>query len=50
MAKNATGVWQSFRNAWKVQDIRSKLVYTFLMLLLFRLEVLSPLPVLIMPR
>ena len=44
MAKNATGVWQSFRNAWKVQDIRSKLVYTFLMLLLFRLVGVIPAP------
>ncbi len=46
MAKNAnkTGVWQSFRNAWKVEDIRSKLVYTFLMLLLFRLVGVIPAP------
>ena len=26
---NKTGVWQSLRNAWKVQDIRKKLIYTF---------------------
>ena len=46
MAKNAnkTGVWQSFRNAWKVDDIRKKLVYTFLMLLLFRLVGVIPAP------
>ena len=47
MAKNAnkkSGVWQSFRNAWKVEDIRKKLVYTFLMLLLFRLVGVIPAP------
>ena len=47
MAKNANkkgGVWQSLRNAWKVEDIRSKLVYTFLMLLLFRLVGVIPAP------
>ena len=47
MAKNAnkkSGVWQSFRNAWKVEDIRKKLIYTFLMLLLFRLVGVIPAP------
>ena len=47
MAKNAikkSGVWTSLRNAWKVEDIRSKLVYTFLMLLLFRLVGVIPAP------
>ncbi len=47
MAKNANkkgGVWQSLRNAWKVEDIRKKLVYTFLMLLLFRLVGVIPAP------
>ena len=47
MAKNAikkSGVWTSLRNAWKVEDIRKKLVYTFLMLLLFRLVGVIPAP------
>ena len=47
MAKNAikkSGVWASLRNAWKVEDIRSKLIYTFLMLLLFRLVGVIPAP------
>ena len=32
MAKNANkkaGVWHSLRNAWKVPDIRKKILYTF---------------------
>lgn len=47
MAKNANkkvGVWQSLRNAWKVDDIRKKLIYTFLMLVLFRLVGVIPAP------
>ena len=47
MAKNATNkvsVWQSLRNAWKVKDIRSKLIYTFVMLVLFRLVSVIPAP------
>lgn len=47
MAKSANkkvGVWQSLRNAWKVPDIRKKIVYTFLMLLLFRLVGVIPAP------
>lgn len=47
MAKNANnkaGVWQSLRNAWKVEDIRKKLVYTFAMLVLFRLVGVIPAP------
>jgi len=35
--KNNPSIWDSLRNAWKVDDIRKKLIYTFLMLLLFRL-------------
>lgn len=35
--RNNPSIWESLRNAWKVDDIRSKLVYTFMMLLLFRL-------------
>ena len=37
MAKNANNkvsIWQSLHNAWKVQDIRKKLIYTFFMLIL----------------
>ncbi|MBP3647167.1 MAG: preprotein translocase subunit SecY [Clostridia bacterium] len=47
MAKNANkkaGVWQSLRNAWKVGDIRKKLVYTFGMLVIFRLVGVIPAP------
>ena len=47
MAKNANhkvGVWQSLRNAWKVEDIRKKLIYTFMMLLVFRLVGVIPAP------
>ena len=47
MAKNVSnrsGVWQSLRNAWKVQDIRKKLVYTFAMLIVFRLVGVIPAP------
>ena len=47
MAKNANkkaGVWQSLRNAWKVEDIRKKLVYTFGMLVIFRLVGVIPAP------
>ena len=41
---NKVGVWQSLRNAWKVQDIRKKLVYTFLMRVVFRLVGVIPAP------
>ncbi len=47
MAKNATNkvsVWQSLRNVWKVNDIRKKLIYTFAMLVLFRLVSVIPAP------
>ena len=46
MAKNAmkNGVWQSLRNAWKVEDIRKKLLYTFGMLIIFRLVGVIPAP------
>jgi len=47
MAKNANkkaGVWQSLRNAWKVPDIRKKILYTFGMLLVFRLVGVIPAP------
>ncbi len=35
--KNNPSIWESLQNAWKVDDIRKKLIYTFMMLLLFRL-------------
>jgi len=41
---NKVGVWASLRNAWKVQDIRKKLIYTFFMLMLFRLVGVIPAP------
>ena len=46
MAKNPNKVtmWQSLRNMWKVGDIRKKLIYTFLMLLLYRLVGVIPCP------
>ncbi|MDD3335822.1 MAG: preprotein translocase subunit SecY [Eubacteriales bacterium] len=43
-ANNKTGIWQSVRNAWKVDDIRKKLIYTFFMLILFRLVGVIPAP------
>jgi len=30
-------MWDTLRNAWKVEELRKKLIYTFLMLVLFRL-------------
>lgn len=46
MAKsgNKVGIFESLRNAWKVTDIRKKLIYTFLMLVLFRLVGVIPAP------
>lgn len=35
--RNNPSIWESLRNAWKVDDIRKKLIYTFMLLLLFRL-------------
>lgn len=37
-------MWDTLRNAWKVEDLRKKLVYTFLMLVLFRLVGVIPVP------
>ncbi len=42
--KNNPSIWESMRNAWKVEDIRKKLIYTFLMLVLFRLVGVIPAP------
>lgn len=35
-------MWETLRNAWKVEELRKKLVYTFLMLVLFRLVGVIP--------
>jgi len=42
--RNNPGIFESLRNAWKVNDIRKKLVYTFMMLVLFRLVGVIPAP------
>ena len=35
-------MWDTLRNAWKVEELRKKMIYTFLMLLLFRLVGVIP--------
>ena len=35
-------MWETLRNAWKVEELRKKMIYTFLMLLLFRLVGVIP--------
>ena len=35
---------ETLRNAWKVQDLRKKLLYTFMMLLIYRLVGVIPVP------
>lgn len=35
-------MWETLRNAWKVEELRKKLIYTFLMLVLFRLVGVIP--------
>ena len=42
--RNNPGIFESLRNAWKVDDIRKKLIYTFMMLVLFRLVGVIPAP------
>jgi preprotein translocase subunit SecY len=42
--RNNPGMMDSLRNAWKVADIRKKLIYTFMMLVLFRLVGVIPAP------
>lgn len=37
-------MWETLRNAWRVEDLRKKLLYTFLMLILFRLVGVIPAP------
>jgi len=42
--RNNPGIFESLHNAWKVDDIRKKLIYTFMMLVLFRLVGVIPAP------
>ena len=35
-------MWETLRNAWKVEELRKKLIYTFLMLVLFRMVGVIP--------
>lgn len=37
-------MWDTLRNAWKVAEIRKKLLYTFFMLLIYRLVSVIPVP------
>ncbi len=37
-------MWDTLRNAWKVADLRKKILYTFMMLLVFRLVGVIPVP------
>ena len=37
-------MWDTLRNAWKVPELRKKLLYTFMMLLLYRLVSVIPAP------
>ena len=35
---------ETLRNAWKIPDLRSKMTYTFMMLVIFRLGAAIPVP------
>ena len=37
-------MWETLRNAWKVPELRKKLLYTFFMLVIFRLVSVVPVP------
>ncbi|MGI6688146.1 MAG: preprotein translocase subunit SecY [Christensenellales bacterium] len=37
-------MWDTLRNAWKVPELRKKILYTFMMLLLYRLVSVIPVP------
>jgi len=37
-------MWETLRNAWRVEDLRKKILYTFAMLLIFRLVGVIPAP------
>ena len=35
---------ETFRNAWKVEDLRKKIIYTLIMLLIYRVGSIIPIP------
>lgn len=35
---------ETFRNAWKIEDLRKKILFTLLMLAIYRLGVFVPIP------
>ena len=35
---------ETFRNAWKVEDLRKKIIYTLIMLLIYRVGSVIPTP------
>ena len=37
-------MFETIRNAWKIPDLRKKLMFTFFMLLIFRLGSFVPVP------
>mgnify|MGYP000491239966 FL=1 len=37
-------MWETFRNAWKIKDLRYKILYTLFMLLIYRLLCFVPTP------
>ena len=37
-------MWETLRNAWKIPELRKKIIYTLLMLLLYRLLCFVPTP------
>lgn len=37
-------MWETFRNAWRIRDLRKKILYTFFMLLIYRLLCFVPTP------
>ena len=37
-------MWNLLKNAWKVKEVRSKLIFTFLMLVLIRFGSVLPIP------
>ena len=37
-------MWQSLKNIWRVEELRKKIIYTFLMLILYRLVGVIPAP------
>lgn len=37
-------MWETLRNAWKVPELRKKLLYTLMMLVIYRLVSVVPVP------